>query len=263
MDQDRNYRIKDIAELFQLPVSTLHYWEKEGLLKANRTENKYRVFESRDFFDIWEIHLYRNLQVPVRELKELKKKGFKEIESLLEENRKVLEEEIREKKQILDKLERYQDSFAEWEKLKTREGQVRVQMPDVRAIKRDPFTKESMKQTVENPYNCCLLFRKEDGFAPIMCIPATETEIDKEEFIWKETDDGKTYIVLGIYTEINHMDHNNIEENVKYLKERGYEVDTVIARYLFSATEGEKRYDYHKAWFEVHEMDKISSHTLE
>lgn len=258
MNQDRNYRIKDIAELFQLPVSTLHYWEKEGLLKANRTENKYRVFESRDFFDLWEIHLYRNLQVPIRELKEIKKKGIKEIESLLEENRRSLEEEIRQKQQILNKLVRYQDSFTEWEELMTREDQVRVQMPDIRAIKRDPFTKESMKQTVEDPYNCCLLFRREDGFTPIMCIPATERDFAKEECIWIENDDGKTYIVLGIYTEINHMNHNNIEEKVKWLKKRGYEVDTVIARYLFSAMNGEKRYDYHKAWFAVREMKKTN-----
>ncbi len=66
-------KIKDVEKLTRTDRATLYYYEKEGLLAPERTENGYRVYRDSDMIMIEKIKLLRHLQVSIEDLKALKK----------------------------------------------------------------------------------------------------------------------------------------------------------------------------------------------
>lgn len=64
------YDIKDAAKHLGIAPSTLRYWENEGLVLPERNrENEYRQYSLHNLIDASEIAFYRQLGVPIKELK--------------------------------------------------------------------------------------------------------------------------------------------------------------------------------------------------
>ena len=56
------YTIGQVSELFDLPKSTIRYWDEQGLIRSSRQEeNDYRLFDIDDIFMLYDIVFYRNL----------------------------------------------------------------------------------------------------------------------------------------------------------------------------------------------------------
>ena len=66
-------KIKDVEKRTQMDRATLYYYEKEGLLSPERTENGYRIYSAEDLLMIEKIKLLRSLQISIEELKALKR----------------------------------------------------------------------------------------------------------------------------------------------------------------------------------------------
>ncbi|HCT5592277.1 TPA: MerR family transcriptional regulator, partial [Enterococcus faecalis] len=48
---EKNYTIKDVSELLNIPKSTIRYWDEQGLISTTRNEeNGYRTFDLEDLF---------------------------------------------------------------------------------------------------------------------------------------------------------------------------------------------------------------------
>ena len=73
------YKINYIAKLFNVKPSTIRYWETEGLIGSERADNNYRMFSKNDIFDIWEIDMYRKMEIPVKQLKKLPDMNINEM----------------------------------------------------------------------------------------------------------------------------------------------------------------------------------------
>lgn len=248
LENEKKIRIKEMSKLFQVPVSTLHYWEKEGLLKVQRSENEYRAYNKRNLFDIWELSLYRKMQVPIRKLKKMNKMNIDKLEDVLMDTEIQLEEKIREHTNNLKKLKMYRDNVAEWKRLESKK--YFIEEPNLEALYKDPFDEESMKKTIENPMDCCLYIPEGNNYQPIMCIPVISSN-GNGNVVWKkEEQKDKKYIVMGIKTELGNTTNNDIAERIKELQKIGYKTGDILARFLFSAWD-DRRYDYHKAWVEV------------
>ncbi|EJB2785603.1 MerR family transcriptional regulator, partial [Enterococcus faecalis] len=53
---EKNYTIKDVSELLNIPKSTIRYWDEQGLISTTRNEeNGYRTFDLEDLFKIYDI----------------------------------------------------------------------------------------------------------------------------------------------------------------------------------------------------------------
>lgn len=246
LQNDKKIRIKEMSKLFQVPVSTLHYWEKEGLLQVQRSENEYREYSKRNLFDIWELSLYRKMQVPIEKLKKMNRMNIDKLENILSDTEEQLEAKIKEQTNNLKKLKEYRYNVAVWKRLESEK--YLVEQPDLEALYEDPFDDESMKKTIMNPMDCCLYIPKGKNYQPIMCLPSKK---NRENTIWKkEEHKNKKYIVIGIKTEIGNTMNNDITERIKELQQVGYKTGDIVARFLFSAWD-DRRYDYHKAWIEV------------
>ncbi|MGC3728257.1 MerR family transcriptional regulator, partial [Enterococcus faecalis] len=64
---EKNYTIKEVTELFNIPKSTIRYWDEQGLICTTRNvENGYRSFDLEDLFKIYDIDFYRKMGIPIK-----------------------------------------------------------------------------------------------------------------------------------------------------------------------------------------------------
>ena len=90
------YKTAEVARLFNVPVATLHYWENEGLFTIKRDpQNGYRYFEMSDVLNIWEIVLYRELDMPIRDIRQIMNSDkLKDLEYVYTEHKKHVQKQI-------------------------------------------------------------------------------------------------------------------------------------------------------------------------
>lgn len=66
----KTYSIKEVATYFNLPISTIRYYDKKGLLPfVSKNEAGYRVFSKSDFGFIKTICCLKNTDMPIKNIK--------------------------------------------------------------------------------------------------------------------------------------------------------------------------------------------------
>ncbi|CAJ1185373.1 MerR family transcriptional regulator [Companilactobacillus paralimentarius] len=66
----KTYSIKEVADYFQLPISTIRYYDKKGLLPfVSKNAAGYRVFSKSDFGFIKTICCLKNTGMPIRDIR--------------------------------------------------------------------------------------------------------------------------------------------------------------------------------------------------
>ena len=63
--------VKDVSCMLRIPISKLHYYEENGLIKPKRGENNYRIFTAEDIMKIKCILILKNLNFSILEIKEV------------------------------------------------------------------------------------------------------------------------------------------------------------------------------------------------
>ena len=101
MNGKRNFSIGEIAEILNIPASTLRFWEEKGLFHIPKKENNYRSYSSIDLAQIAEIMFYRNLGMPVKRINDFLSAPLEEHEAFL---RSV-------QQQLVVKIEEYQRMY--------------------------------------------------------------------------------------------------------------------------------------------------------
>lgn len=103
------YTIKEVSKLTQLSISTLRYYDKEGLLPfIERTEAGYRQFEETDVAMIGIISCLKQTGMPIKDIKMFSqwvKEGQPTLQAryqLFVERQKLVENQIEELKKALD-----------------------------------------------------------------------------------------------------------------------------------------------------------------
>lgn len=67
---EKTYSIKEVADYFDLPISTIRYYDKQGLLPfVSKNEAGYRVFSKSDFGFIKTICCLKNTDMPIKDIK--------------------------------------------------------------------------------------------------------------------------------------------------------------------------------------------------
>lgn len=96
--------VKEVQELTGVSIRILRYYDEIGLLKpAEVTEAGYRLYDENSLKNLRRIMLFRELEVPLMEIKEIMKKSEKD-------NRKFLETQ----KEMLEMRRNYLNGMIEW-----------------------------------------------------------------------------------------------------------------------------------------------------
>ena len=84
--------VKEVQELTGVSIRTLRYYDEIGLLKpAEVTEAGYRLYDENSLKKLRRIMLFRELEVPLSEIREIVNKPEKDIRRFLETQKAILE----------------------------------------------------------------------------------------------------------------------------------------------------------------------------
>ena len=95
-----SYSISEIAKMLNVSAYTIRYYDKEGLFPLVKRVNGIRVFEDKDFPWLRMLNCLKNLNMPIKKIKEYVDLALKGDETLKERYQLILEQEEIIQKQI-------------------------------------------------------------------------------------------------------------------------------------------------------------------
>ena len=97
-----SYSIKEIADMMNVTTATIRYWDNEGLLPNIKRVNGIRVFEDKDFKWLRVLNCMKNINMPIKKIKEYLKLAQKGDSTLQERYEMILEQKHIIEKQMND-----------------------------------------------------------------------------------------------------------------------------------------------------------------
>ncbi|MBO1299862.1 MULTISPECIES: MerR family transcriptional regulator [unclassified Enterococcus] len=248
------YSIGEVSELLNIPRSTIRYWDAEGLIHAARQEeNGYRMFDIDAIFQVYDINFYRNLDIPIKQMKNLYSKSLNELfetlaetEERLNDERKILEQKHKEvlsrKNQLKEMIDSEPDEFPEEE--------IPFQKIVVAASDDILYSKEYLKN-----YSSFVIYFPENSQNSIygFCTDEHTKELPGSQTIW-QNDLEKKYVRFLLKVQVNNTKNNNLSKVKESLLEQGYRSGQTIGQYLLTHTTKENlSFEYYRAWIDVSE----------
>ena len=110
-----SYSIKEIADKMGVTTATLRYWDAEGLLPNVNKVNGRRIFEDKDFKWLRVLNCMKNINMPIKKIKEyvdLAQKGdstLKERYEMILKQKQVIQNQINDLNTCLKEFQ-----YKEW-----------------------------------------------------------------------------------------------------------------------------------------------------
>jgi DNA-binding transcriptional MerR regulator len=243
----KTFTIGEISDLLGIPKSTLRYWDSIGLINLGRNEeNNYREYSLSTVYTISDLAYYRNLKMPLADMKKLPELTPDELEVSLSNLDNNLNDEI----QRLEKAKKYLEirfqHIQEYKRLC--QAPFAVKLPNFEKIHSFPYyDKASWKVSIKNPYEYALYYDEKIDKIQSGLIESTSPGCYP---IWESDVKNKQYLAFPLKVDYSDPSSFNYESSLSKLKEMELTVSCIIARYLFSACE-EKQYDYYAAYAEI------------
>ena len=95
-----SYSISEVAKMLNVSAYTIRYYDKEGLFPLVKRVNGIRVFEDKDFPWLRMLNCLKNLNMPIKKIKEYVDLALKGDETLKERYQLILEQEENIQNQI-------------------------------------------------------------------------------------------------------------------------------------------------------------------
>ena len=95
-----SYSISEIAKMLNVSAYTIRYYDKEGLFPLVKRVNGIRVFEDKDFPWLRMLNCLKNLNMPIKKIKEYVDLALKGDGTLKERYQLILEQEENIQKQL-------------------------------------------------------------------------------------------------------------------------------------------------------------------
>lgn len=84
--------VSEISKLFGISVRTLHYYDSIGLLKPTKlTESGYRLYDEQAIVRLQNILIFREIEIPLKEIKEILEKEQLNFEEIMTAQIKLLQ----------------------------------------------------------------------------------------------------------------------------------------------------------------------------
>ncbi len=131
----RSYSIGQISKMFNLPISTLRYYDKEGLFPDLARYGDRRLFSAREIDALRVIECLKASGLEIKDIKQFMQwcsegpSTYEQRKQLFEERRKAVVEEMQELQKTLDLLE-YKCWYYETAMNDGTEDNIRRMLPD-------------------------------------------------------------------------------------------------------------------------------------
>lgn len=88
-----SYTIGEIAKRMNVSIHTIRYWDKEGLFPLVKRVNGIRVFEDKDFPFLRMLNCLKNINMPIKKIKEYVDLALEGDSTLKQRYEMILEQE--------------------------------------------------------------------------------------------------------------------------------------------------------------------------
>lgn len=235
MDQER-VSLEEVASVLGISKSTLRYWESLGLITSLRGENNYRCYAPRDIVDIDDVRLLRKVGVPLRDIPRLQHFTCSELEDFYLGLSDQLGKRIAGMLEAQRELGRRAGLVRMVERLSCCDVEVvggeELGVPwgiapfDIRA--REDYVRY---QTDPHAMRYALVFLS-DGTAPRDGWILEEPPAEEERLLWDPCEKEGQFARFLLKARADDVLRNNLAEVRDKLREEGFALGDVVARYL-------------------------------
>lgn len=245
------FQIGEISHFFDIPASTLRYWEEMQVLSPNKGETShYREYAVEDLMTISDVIFYKNLGFQLKQIREMKSNTPKQQANLFEQKLSELEQEQELLRLRMKKLQRHIEAVKTLEKLRQTPYQ-ETEIDTECIVSFELIEQEKLLQYIEDPYlysrvqHTDTLQQEQRG---LTVLPDASNVFDESHIIWRKH--GGRYMTFLMKEEVAENYPNDLQKHIEYLQQY-YKTGDVISRFLLCAQEDGKVYDFYKTFVEI------------
>ena len=158
MAKEKN--MAEMADIFHVSASALRYWEQEGLIRFQRTpHNRYRQPSAQTMWDLCEVLFYRNLSVPIADMRRIPGMQVHQMQQMLHEHEQRLRARIVQLEETVRRIAEKQEAIAQIGRLEA-DGFVLVK-EKLDAIDAFAFEKSIMQAYIHHPDRAAVMLEPE------------------------------------------------------------------------------------------------------
>ena len=245
------FQIGEISKFFDIPASTLRFWEESGVLIPEKNpENQYRVYTVSDLMTISDILFYKSLGIPLKQIRAMEQMGIQSHQDICQQQMETLRQQQIALEQRMEKL-RYH--------MKALDTICQLQQNPYEEVEIDtdcivPFELieiEKLKQYINNPYLYSRVQHSSHIEQEHRGLSITYRQKEQENYqntLWEKGP--SRYVVCLMKEEIAPGYPNDLSEHLAAVQKK-YQTGYVISRFLACAQENGKTYDFYKTYIEV------------
>lgn len=239
--------IGEVSKFLDIPESTLRFWQEKGIFTVSQGQNNYRNYTVKDMISIAEIAFYRNIGIPVKEMKEFSRLSLSDYDKILGSVGKELEEKLNMFEMMLESVRLKSQHIKDIEQLKNVDY-LYGEVPFEQIVTFDYRERDKLIKYTKNP---SLYVRWMDTNTPERDIRGIITEqAGKEDTVlWHKTGN-KKYAVFLIEEIASENYINDIPQKLAILQKK-HKTGLLLANFLLSERDGDRRIDYLKAYVEL------------
>lgn len=246
-----HFQIGEISRFFDVPASTLRYWEDMGVLNPLKDrENRYREYTMEDLMTISDIIFYKNLGLSLKQIREMESAAPMQHSRLFTEKLSELEQQQKQLKERMAKLHCHMEAIQMMDELR-QNPYLETDIDTDCIVSFDLIERDKLRRYIDNPY---LYSRVQHSDHPEkeqrgLTIPADLTgQFPDSQMIWKKQN--TRYIAFLMKEEIADGFPNDLQKHLLHIQSR-YKTGAIISRFLLCAQEDGKVYDFYKTFVEI------------
>lgn len=246
-----HFQIGEISRFFDIPASTIRYWEEMGVLNPLKDgENHYREYLIEDLMTISDVIFYKNLGIPLKQICGMESATPRQHSRLFMEKLSELEQQQKQLQERMAKLRCHMEAIQMMDEL--RQNPYRETDIDTDCIVSfELIERDKLRQYIDNPY---LYSRVQHSGHPGkeqrgLTIPADlEGQFPESQILWKKQ--SNRYITFLMKEEVADGFPNDLQKHLMHIQS-GHKTGTMVSRFLLRAQEDGNVYDFYKTFVEI------------
>lgn len=248
---EKQFHIGEISHFFDLPASTLRYWESTGILTPHKnSENNYREYDVADLMNLSDIIFYKNMGIPLKQILTMENSSPEEHEILFCQKVEELKEQQLQLQRRIKKLEDRLSAIQMLKELRTHSF-IQTDIDTNCIVSFDLIESQKLRQYIENPYLYSRVQHSENILTESRGLTIPENQLSsfpESQILWKKK--RHTYLACLMKEEIAEGFPNNLQELLAQVQ-KTYKTGFIISRFLLCANENGKTYDFYKTFIEI------------
>lgn len=248
-----HFQIGEISHFFDIPASTLRYWEDMGVLTPAKDQtNNYREYTVEDLMSISDVIFYKKLGLSLKNIRQMESTTPEQHYHLFEDKIAGLQQQQIALQQRMEKLRCHMQAIQTLKEL--RENSYRETDIDTDCIVSfELIERDKLRCYIENPYLYSRVQHSENMQLEQRGITIVKSDLSvellKEQIIWEKKNNNR-YITFLMKEEITEGFPNDLQRQLRIIQQK-YQTGAVISRFLVCAQEEGKIYDFYKTFVEI------------